>query len=72
MASGQRGFDHVLRVSHARDQHESLIVVISIDRDDLANQFHTIGTDVIQPTDEGRNAPRSGFRRQERLSRREA
>ena len=59
----------MLRVPNAGDQDEGLKVIILINSEDLSNQLHPVGTDIVEPPDKGRDAPGAGFRRQLRRTR---
>jgi hypothetical protein len=49
----QGGIDDVLRMPHARHEHECPERIIAKDGDDLADQFQAIGTDIIQAPNKG-------------------
>src|SRR6478672_4188245 len=62
----------MLRVAYAGHQHQSFIVVIAVDGQDLTDEFHPVRTDVVKPTDERGDAPGAGFCCEKRLSWRKA
>ena len=71
MSADESRFDHMLRVANAGHENLRGKIVVFIDREDLSNKLHTIGTDIVQTTNKGRDAPCPRFRGQQGLSGRE-
>lgn len=61
MPAGQSRFDDMLGVANAGDENLCGEIIVFIDRQDLSNEFHAIGTDVVQSAYERRHAPCPGF-----------
>src|SRR5262245_62375660 len=67
-----RRFDNVIWVSAAGDENLRRVLVVVEDLDDLANHFHAVRGDVVQPADEGADVAGARLRGEQRLRWREA
>src|SRR3954453_12319937 len=56
-----RRFDDVNRVTAARDEDFRGEVVVVVDLDDLLDQLHTVGPDVVEAADERADVGRPGL-----------
>src|SRR5216117_1180269 len=65
------GLHHVLRMAYAGHQHLRLEVVVPVDGHDVPDEPHAVLADVVQPPNEGTDAPGAGLGGQEGLARRE-
>ena len=66
------GVHHVLGVTDGGDEDLGGEVIVLVDRDDVFDEPHTLGRDVVEPPHEGGDVGRARLRGQERLGRREA
>src|SRR5438128_5285912 len=64
--------DDVDRMTAARDEDLGREVVVRVDLDDVANQLHAVGRDVVEPSDERADVAGADLRGEQRLRRREA
>jgi len=71
VSPGQRRFNDMHRVPYTCDQNFGFEIVVVVDRDDLPNEFHPVGADIIEASNKWRDAPGARFRCQQRLGRRE-
>lgn len=67
VGSGHGGFDNVQRMANARYEHFGQVAVVVINRDDLLDQLHTVGADVVEAPDERADEVCSGFGGEQRL-----
>src|SRR4029453_2654274 len=65
-------FDDVNGMTAAGDEDFRRELVVAVDRDDLANELHAVGGDVVEAADERADERRARLRRQQRLRAREA
>ena len=65
-----RRFDDVNGMAAAGDEDLGGEVVVVVDVDDLANQLHAVGRDIVKPADERADERGAGLGRKQRLRRR--
>ena len=66
----QRRFDNMHRVADTGDEHLRIESIIMVDRQDLLDQCHTIGADIIEPADKRADDICACLRGEKRLIRR--
>ena len=54
-------------MTNAGNENLRLNAIVTVNGHNIAYQIHPCAADIVQPADEGTDAVRTGFRRQERL-----